>query len=372
MLKYLYDFCYSDLVDPNNDDDIDALPFEEDSHACFPPPGDPPPLPENTLPSFSARCPERTLHAGSKVLAESRNKPSPSCVERAENGGPCLPQASTSRGSMNIVLNPCGPSYTGAKVGSVKKHPSGDSDSSSDENLFSSVASPVSGPEMQKQTWTFEEGSLVPTSPASCRSVSEAGNRGRKRQHSSSDHSITSNEPGMVTESPISINDMNSRLQDGDSLCQKPRTLSDSSSGSTEEVNCGQVSDMSKTNNSEQGRSLRVGDSLCGPHLFYCSTESFISDVCTMAFVLKEHDSDGSGYVWIVSPQAISARPQLHTLVLKNYRKITDKSLTCLLRLNSLRYLDVSGTSVTQRGVLEFRLKRPDVEVVSDYKDLPI
>jgi hypothetical protein len=91
-----------------------------------------------------------------------------------------------------------------------------------------------------------------------------------------------------------------------------------------------------------------------------------------MAFVLKERDSAGSGYVWIVSPQAISARPQLHTLVLKNYRKITDKSLICLLRLNSLRYLDVSGTSVTKMGVLVFRLKRPDVEVISDYKDLPI
>lgn len=278
------------------------------------------------------------------------------------------------------MLNPPGPSHTGPKLRSLKKHPLGDSDSSSDENLFSSVAFPVSGPEMHKQTWTFEEGSHVPTSQASSVGVSEAGCRGKKRRHSSSDRSLPSDEPSTSVHSFIespgcSINDMNSKLQDGDLLCQKPRTVSDSS-GSTEEVNCRQESDVSRTNNSEQGRSLRAEDSLCR-RSFYCphresTAESLISDVCTMAFVLKEHESDGSGYVRIVSPQAVSARPQLHTLVVKNYRKVTDKSLRCLLRLNSLRYLDVSGTSVTQRGVLEFQLKRPDVEVISDYRDLPI
>lgn len=318
---------------------------------------------------------------------ESRSNPSTLCclashVERDENGDSYLPQASTSYGGMNIVLNLPGPSHSGTKVESLKKHPLGDSDSSSDENLFSSVAFPISGPEMHKQTWTSEEGSHIPTSQASCMSASEAGCRGKKRRHSSSDHSLTSNEPSTSTHSFIespgcSINDVNRKLKDGDSLCQKPRTVSDSSSGSTQEVNCRQASDVSKTNSSKQGRSLRADDSLCG-RSFHCphqesTAESLISDVCTMAFVLKEqHESDGSGYVRIVSPQAVSARPQLHTLVVKNYRKITDKSLRCLLRLNSLRYLDVSGTAVTQRGVLEFQLKRPDVEVISDYRDLPI
>lgn len=234
---------------------------------------------------------------------------------------------------------------------------------------------------MHKQIRTSEEGSHLPISQASCMSASEAGCRGKKRRHSFSDHSLTSNDPSTSTHSFIespscSINDVNRRLKDGDSLCQKSK-LPDSSTGSTQAVNCRQASDVSKTNSSEQGRSLRADDSLCGS-LFYCpfhdsNAESLISDVCTMAFVLKEqHGSDGSGYVRIVSPQAVSARPQLHTLVVKNYRKITDNSLRCLLRLNSLRYLDISGTSVTQRGVLEFQLKRPHVEVISDYRDLPI
>jgi hypothetical protein len=265
----------------------------------------------------------------------------------------------------------------------VNKHPLGDSDSSSDENLFSSVDSPISGPEMHKQIQTFEEGSLVPTSQASSTSISEAGNRGRKRRHSSSDHSLTSNEPNMathaLTESPsCSINDMNSKVQEGDSVHQKPSMASPSSSassGGTEEVNFGHEGDVSKARDSEQERLYReylYQSDFFGSPRRVSPPESLISDVCTMAFVLKDHERDGSGYVWIVSPQAVSARPQLHTLVLKNYRKITDKSLACLLRVNSLRYLDVSGTSVTRRGVLEFQLKRPDVEIISDFRDLPI
>jgi hypothetical protein len=91
-----------------------------------------------------------------------------------------------------------------------------------------------------------------------------------------------------------------------------------------------------------------------------------------MSFVLNDSETDGAGYVRIISPQLVSVRPHLHTLVVKNYKMITDASLTYLLKLNSLRYLDVSGTSVTESGVLQFRLKRPDVEVISDYTCLPI
>ncbi|KAJ9600177.1 hypothetical protein L9F63_009511 [Diploptera punctata] len=104
---------------------------------------------------------------------------------------------------------------------------------------------------------------------------------------------------------------------------------------------------------------------------FYNITdESIISDTCVMSFVLNENEDERLGYIRIISSQGLNARPQLRTLVLRNYRMITDTSLQYLLRLSSLRYLDVSGTSVTEDGVLQFILKRPEVNIVSDFHDL--
>jgi hypothetical protein len=298
-----------------------------------------------------------------------------------------------------------------------RKHPTGDSDSSSDETLFSSVFLP----EPLEQRWTFKKCTPLLTSQVSCTStsVSDASNRSKKRRHSSSGHISASDEPSTSThpfitsksaesfksESFVSVgstsssmNDRNSNCQDGDSVCQKVKTVTGSSSASVEEVNSGQKSNVPKANESEQERSLRADFISCGPfdfgarrrfrrlarccsytgpHLFRLphhepTNESTISDLCIMSFVLKDSETDGAGYVRIISPQLVSARPQLHTLVVKNYKMITDASLTYLLKLNSLRYLDVSGTSVSEVGVLQFKLKRPDVEVISDYKGLPI
>ncbi|XP_063234257.1 uncharacterized protein LOC134537594 [Bacillus rossius redtenbacheri] len=59
--------------------------------------------------------------------------------------------------------------------------------------------------------------------------------------------------------------------------------------------------------------------------------------------------------------------PQLHTLVIRFYPHVTDKTLTLLHKIASLRYVDVTGTKVTEKGVECFRLMRPDVTVVSDF-----
>jgi len=261
----------------------------------------------------------------------------------------------------------------------------------------------------------MEDRSLLPISQVSC--VHKTEGRGKKRRHSSSYHTVSPNEPSTSAHSFIAskssdsiisknvsdgstsccVNDKNSKPQDGYSLCQELKTVSHSSSPSVE-VNCKQGTDVSKVYKSGQRRSCLRTVHACGPfdvgasrrflrlrqrcglpglrvfrhHNVESSHESTISDLCVMSFVLKDSETDGAGYVRIISPQLVSARPHLHTLVVKNYKMITDASLTYLLKLNSLRYLDVSGTSVTESGVLQFKLKRPDVEVISDYKSLPV
>jgi len=372
------------------------------------------------LPVTAGRHSENTSSLDSRFLIKSISDTPNSCrlsssMGTDENGDPNLPQASTSYGTLN-VSSPPGPSNTVQKVESLKKHSLRDSDSSSDENC-SSVSLPASGSELREQAWTMEERSLLPINQVSC--VHKTEGRGKKRRHSSSDHTITPNEPSTSARSFIaskstdsiisknvsggstscSVSDKNSKLQDGYSLCQELKTVPHSSSPSVE-VNCKQGTDVSKVYKSGQRRScLRtVHASCCGPfdvgvnrrfrrllrccrypgtHVFHHHNvesihESTISDLCVMSFVLKDSETDGAGYVRIISPQLVSARPHLHTLVVKNYKMITDASLTYLLKLNSLRYLDVSGTSVTETGVLQFKLKRPDVEVISDYKSLPV
>ena len=372
-----------------------------------------------SLPVTVGRQSENTSSLDSRFLIETINDAPKSCCLSSrmgtdKNEDPNLPQASTSYGTLN-VSSPPGPSNTVQKPESLKKHSLRDSDSSSDENC-SSVSLPASGSELREQAWTMEERSLLPINQVSC--VHKTEGRGKKRRHSSSDHTITPNEPSTSarsfiasksTDSIISKNvsggstsccvgDKNSRPQDGYSLCQELKTVSHSSSPSVE-VNCKQGTDVSRSYKLGVRRScLRpVPDACCGPfdvgasrrfrrllrccrypgsHVFHHNVESIhesiISDLCVMSFVLKDCETDGAGYVRIISPQLVSARPHLHTLVVKNYKMITDASLTYLLKLNSLRYLDVSGTSVTESGVLQFKLKRPDVEVISDYKCLPV
>ncbi|XP_021933201.1 uncharacterized protein LOC110836384 isoform X1 [Zootermopsis nevadensis] len=405
--------CLPDIfLDSSDDDETSPFMTKNRLPVCV----------SQSLPALPARHLKKSHQFGSTSLFELRTDPyraapSTSHPEGDENGDPNLPQASTSY----TVSYPRTPFLTSRKLESCKKHSSGDSDSSSDENVYSSVSCPVSGNELHEQTWTFEEGTLLPTNQVSCTgtSVSEAGSRGRKRRHSSGDHNSVPNEPCASTHSFVtsesdnslkvrnfvsvssntcSMTDKSSKLQ-GDSLCQKLKTISGSSSANLK-VNCFQESDVSKENDTERGRSSKADLSVYAPfymkpswcklhrvprcnkymglRLFHHphlepSNNSTISDMCIMSFVLKDGETDGAGYVRIISPQVASTKPpELHTLVVKDYKMITDASLTYLLKLKSLRYLDISGTSVTEVGVLQFRLKRPDVEVISDYRGLPI
>ena len=58
---------------------------------------------------------------------------------------------------------------------------------------------------------------------------------------------------------------------------------------------------------------------------------------------------------------------QLDFLVMYANIGITDASFEYLERMTTLKYLHLSGTSVTEEGVMEFEKKRPDVKVVSDF-----
>jgi hypothetical protein len=50
---------------------------------------------------------------------------------------------------------------------------------------------------------------------------------------------------------------------------------------------------------------------------------------------------------------------------------ITDASFEYLEKIASLKYLNLSKTSVTEEGIKEFQKKRPDVRVYSDFGDFP-
>jgi hypothetical protein len=413
MLKYANAFCYSFFLDSSDEDETSSFVRKKCLPVCV----------TKSLPALPERHSKKSPQVGSESLIESRTDsnvaaPSASHAGGDENGDPNLAQASTSYGPLNTVYYPRTPLLTSRKLES-KKHSLGDSDSSSDENLYSSVSYPISGREFHEQTWTFEEGAFLLSRQDSCTGtgVSEAGSRGKKRRHSSSDCCSVPDEPSSsahsfvtpelagsvkvrnfvsVSSNSCSITDKSSDQEEGDLLCQKLKTVSGSSSTNVE-VNCCQENDVSKASDSECERSSEADRTLyapfhmntrckfnrvsrcnkyAGPHLFRhphleASDDSTISDLCIMSFAFKGNETDGTGYVRIVSPQLASARPELHTLVVKNYKMITDASLTFLLKLKSLRYLDVSGTSVTELGVLQFKLKRPDVEVISDYKGLP-
>nr|CAD7594025.1 unnamed protein product [Timema genevievae] len=64
--------------------------------------------------------------------------------------------------------------------------------------------------------------------------------------------------------------------------------------------------------------------------------------------------------------------PRLHTLVLRHYTSITDNTLIQIAKLDSLRFLDVTGTSVTEKGVNDFTTIRPEVELISHFEKISL
>ncbi|XP_043286047.1 uncharacterized protein [Venturia canescens] len=66
----------------------------------------------------------------------------------------------------------------------------------------------------------------------------------------------------------------------------------------------------------------------------------------------------------------ISMHPNLKTLVVRNYSRVTNQSLVYLaVNANSLELLDVTGTAVTKEGILTFKNARPNVTIISSFNE---
>lgn len=75
------------------------------------------------------------------------------------------------------------------------------------------------------------------------------------------------------------------------------------------------------------------------------------------------------GIIWIRGEQR-SADTLIERLVVRNYRSVSDVTLRHLANsAPNLRYLDVTGTSVTSHGIKRFKAARPNCKVVSGRLD---
>lgn len=77
------------------------------------------------------------------------------------------------------------------------------------------------------------------------------------------------------------------------------------------------------------------------------------------------NESVASNIIWIGGEK----RPRetlLEVLLLRNYRNVTDRTLLHLeMAAPNLRYLDVSGTSVTAAGLQRIRAAKPNCRIIS-------
>ncbi|XP_066582673.1 uncharacterized protein [Prorops nasuta] len=74
------------------------------------------------------------------------------------------------------------------------------------------------------------------------------------------------------------------------------------------------------------------------------------------------------GILLLEEDKRVVSTLRLKTLVVRNYPRITNKSLFHLAKnASSLEYLDVTATSVTRNGIQEFKSQRPDVTLVTSY-----
>lgn len=93
---------------------------------------------------------------------------------------------------------------------------------------------------------------------------------------------------------------------------------------------------------------------------------TLISDRGICSFGLPSHGVQ-DGVVWIRAEPRL-ADTFIERLVVRHYRLVTDTSLRHLAaRAPNLRFLDVTGTSVTREGIESFKLEKPDCIVVSNF-----
>lgn len=94
--------------------------------------------------------------------------------------------------------------------------------------------------------------------------------------------------------------------------------------------------------------------------------QSLVSDRGICGFGLARNNVQ-EGIVWIRS----ELRPLdtlIERLTLRHYRSISDITLRHLAAsAPNLRYLDVTGTSITQNGLRKFKASKPNCVVISDF-----
>ncbi|KAL6254180.1 uncharacterized protein LOC105427683 [Pogonomyrmex barbatus] len=77
------------------------------------------------------------------------------------------------------------------------------------------------------------------------------------------------------------------------------------------------------------------------------------------------------GMIILREDRRTSNNPNLKTLVVRNYPRVTNSSLVHLaLNASRLEYLDVTGTSVTRDGVESFKSQKNNVKVISSFDEI--
>ncbi|XP_020277496.1 uncharacterized protein LOC109851642 isoform X2 [Pseudomyrmex gracilis] len=88
------------------------------------------------------------------------------------------------------------------------------------------------------------------------------------------------------------------------------------------------------------------------------------SDLCDRRVI----NSSPEGMIIAQEEKQVSNNPNLKTLVVRHYPRVTNSSLTHLaFNVSTLEYLDVTGTSVTSEGIEAFKSERPSVKIVSSF-----
>ncbi|KAH0949559.1 hypothetical protein HN011_001026 [Eciton burchellii] len=91
------------------------------------------------------------------------------------------------------------------------------------------------------------------------------------------------------------------------------------------------------------------------------------SDTCDRKVI----NSSPQGIIILQEDRRISNNPNLKTLVVRNYPRVTNSSLVHLAsNASKLEYLDVTGTSVTREGVQTFKLQKSNVKIVSSFGEM--
>lgn len=94
-----------------------------------------------------------------------------------------------------------------------------------------------------------------------------------------------------------------------------------------------------------------------------------ISDLAVTSFGGSVDGWNKLGYIVMFMEHFEGFKPSsLSVIELCNYKKVTDTSLRhCASCLKGLKQLNIKGTACTLKGVIDFKSKRPDVVITSDF-----